>query len=68
MWVDLQDVIGSASLWPCQIRKLFWKRLLLSAFIYVNGCNPNILIDWAYIKLSVSKWIKTVKSIWVHNK
>lgn len=53
LWRDLQDVVGPARLWPYNIRKLFWKknlkhweRILLAAFAYVNGLNPEMFLDW----------------------
>ena len=53
-WVDIQDIIGNASLWPLKIRRLFWKqgvkhfdRILLATFVYVNGLNPEVFLDWA---------------------
>ena len=53
-WVEIQDLIGPASKWPFLIRKLFWQqnikhfeRLLVAAFVYVNGLNPLIFLEWA---------------------
>ena len=53
LWSDIQDLIGKASLWPQRIRYLFWKkqmshweRILICAFTYVNGLNPEILLQW----------------------
>lgn len=48
-WMELQDVIGDAKEWPNKIRKLFWTknidhkwRPILSAFVFINGCNPVV--------------------------
>lgn len=55
MWLEIQDVIGNASLWPRCIRRLFWKknlrhfeRVLVGTFIWVNGLNPDVFIEWAF--------------------
>ena len=52
-WIDIQDKIGRATVWPVNIRRLFWtqnnthfKRILVSAFVYVNGLNPEIFMEW----------------------
>ena len=49
----IQEIIGSATLWPRNIRKLFWKkfptnfdRMLLGSFSWINGLNPVILLEW----------------------
>ena len=54
LWTDIQDIIGSASLWPYRIRRLFWKqgvqhldRILLATFVLVNGLNPEVFMEWA---------------------
>lgn len=54
LWVTIQDIIGPARLWPHSIRRLFWtpclrhfQRILISAFVYVNGLNPDIFLQWA---------------------
>ncbi|CAC5359305.1 unnamed protein product [Mytilus coruscus] len=54
LWRDLKDVVWPARSWPYNIRQLFWKknlkdwkRILLAAFAYVNGLNPEMLLDWA---------------------
>ena len=54
LWMDIQDIIGSASLWPHRIRRLFWKqgvkhfeRILLATFVLVNGLNPVVFMEWA---------------------
>ena len=53
-WMVIQDIIGDAKLWPIKIRSLFWTpcikhfdRIILAAFVYVNGLNPIIFIEWA---------------------
>lgn len=53
LWKSMQDVIGDASKWPKLIRRLFWKRNLkqfnrciVAAFVYVNGLNPEIFLQW----------------------
>lgn len=55
-WTIIQDIIGDAKHWPFSIRRLFWTkhikhwdRLLLTAFVYVNGLNPDIFLEWAYL-------------------
>lgn len=55
-WFTIQDIIGPAKDWPKNIRKLFWtkhvnhwNRLRLSAFVYVNGLNPLIFLEWAHL-------------------
>lgn len=60
-WLDIQDVIGSASLWPQRIRSLFWTRPLkhwdriqLAAFAWVNGLNPIILLEWVELRQQTS--------------
>lgn len=52
-WMLIQDIIGPARLWPHTIRRLFWttnvthfNRIILSAFVYVNGLNPEIFYEW----------------------
>lgn len=51
-WMTIQDIIGSASLWPVMIRRLYrtrnlnhFQKVLVSAFIYVNGLNPEIFYE-----------------------
>ncbi len=53
-WALINDIIGSASLWPRSIRRLFWtrdlkhfQRFLIICFCYVNGLSPNDFWDWA---------------------
>ena len=55
-WMLIQEIVGDAKRWPRLTRRLFWKqnvkhfeRLLLSAFVYVNGLNPDIFLEWAYL-------------------
>ncbi len=50
----IKDIIGSASLWPRAIRRLFWtrnlshfQRFLVVCFCYVNGLSPADFWDWA---------------------
>ena len=54
LWRDIQDIVGSASLWPYKIRRLFWTegvqhfdRILLATFVLVNGLNPVVFLEWA---------------------
>ena len=49
LWTDIQDIVGSAKLWPKFVRKLFWTRNInhkwrpiLAAFVFVNGLNPVV--------------------------
>lgn len=53
LWRDIQDIIGPAKLWPLSIRRLFWTRplrhwdrILICSFAYVNGLNPEVLLEW----------------------
>lgn len=61
LWRDIQDIIGNASLWPIRIRRLFWtqhlryfQRFLIVIFSYVNGLNPQLLIEWLKIQRGFS--------------
>ena len=52
-WTELQDLLGDAKLWPKKIRRLFWTknvkhfdRIILSSFVFVNGLNPVIFLEW----------------------
>ena len=52
-WLDIQDIIGSHSLWPINIRMMIWKpefehfeRKLLAAFFCVNGLHYDVLIKF----------------------
>ena len=54
LWMTIQDIIGRASLWPYLIRRYFWtphlklwQRTVVAAFVYVNGLNPQIFMEWA---------------------
>ena len=56
-WNVIQDIIGPANQWPYLIRRLFWiqhlrhwDRLLIAAFVYVNGLNPDIFLEWAHLQ------------------
>lgn len=56
LWMDIQDIIGPANLWPLSIRRLFqtrplrhWQRILICTFAYVNGLNPEVLIEWVLL-------------------
>lgn len=56
LWMSIQDIIGSARLWPVRIRKLFWKknlkhfdRILIATFIWVNGLHPDVFMEWAIL-------------------
>lgn len=67
LWVDIQDIIGPAHLWPVTIRRLFWTRplghwdiILICAFSYVNGLNPEVLIEWIQL-LSLVKNDSTIR-------
>ena len=54
-WKILQDLTGSATLWPKLIRRLFWtqglrneQRAVLCAFCFVNGLPPELVAeDWS---------------------
>ena len=53
IWTLIQDLIGKASLWPYQIRRLFWtknltnfQRMLITVFSYVNGLPLETLQEW----------------------
>ena len=57
LWKDIQDIIGNASLWPLNIRRLFWTkcvkhfdRIKLVTFCFVNGLHPDILLEWSQLK------------------
>ena len=56
-WSTIQDIIGPANQWPYSTRRLFWTkhlkhwdRLRISAFVYVNGLNPDIFLEWARLQ------------------
>ena len=51
--MSVQDIIGPAYLWPINIRRYFWtanlthfQRILVCTFVYVNGLNPEIFMQW----------------------
>jgi hypothetical protein len=55
--MSIQDIIGAAKLWPAYIRTLFWSRnvkyfsrAVLAAFVYINGLNPEIFIEWVELR------------------
>ena len=55
-WILIQDIIGPASSWPHLIRKLFWtknvthfNRVLMVAFVYVNGLHFDVFLKWCEI-------------------
>lgn len=54
LWTSIQDIIGPANLWPVNIRRYFWtanlnhfQRILVCTFVYVNGLNEVIFLEWA---------------------
>ena len=54
LWQDIQDIVGKADLWPQKITTLMWTqgvrhgvRMILAAFIYFNGLNPDVFFEWA---------------------
>ena len=56
LWSEICEIIGDPSLWPVDIRKLFWTkniknfdRLRVCAFVFVNGLNPAIFLEWCDI-------------------
>ena len=56
MWVLLQDLLGNCNEWPFNIRKLFqtkhlnnYQRLLITAFIFINGLDPEIFFEWCQL-------------------
>ena len=53
LWYDIINIIGPLRNWPPLIRNLFFKKnlthteiLKLSTFTYVNGLNPDMLVEW----------------------
>ena len=57
LWYDIQDIVGKASLWPKRIRELFWTknikhwdRILICCFVFVNGLNPVVFLEWCELK------------------
>ena len=54
LWKIMQDVKGDANKCSKLMRRLFWtrnliyfQRCLVAAFVYVNGLNPEIFMEWA---------------------
>ena len=52
-WLVIQDILGSHRKWPANIRMIFWRkqiphfsRILLASFVFVNGLNVDILIEF----------------------
>ena len=52
--MSIQNIVGPARDWPFLIRRLFWtknmrhfQRILIATFVYVNGLNPVIFMEWA---------------------
>ena len=52
-WTLIQDIVGPTRLWPYSIRRLFWtenlkhfQRIIICAFVYVNGLNQEIFLEW----------------------
>jgi hypothetical protein len=52
-WTVIQDIVGPAYLWQHTKRRHFWtlnlrhfERIMVSAFVYVNGLNPVIFLEW----------------------
>ncbi len=50
----IEDIVGSQTLWPYFIRRLFWSqhvkhwdKIMLATVFYVNGLNPEIFMEWA---------------------
>lgn len=57
LWRDIEDQIGPAGAWPRNIRRLFWEknvvhwqRIILATFVYVNGLNPVVFMEWATLR------------------
>lgn len=56
-WTAMQDIKGPTTKLPFLIRRLFWtqflihwQRILISAFVYVNGLDPFMFIEWVTLK------------------
>ena len=56
VWMTIQDIIGPAYLWPINIRRYFrtsnlnhYQRILVCTFVYVNGLNPEIFMEWVQL-------------------
>jgi len=57
LWKLIQELVGSAELWPYKVRRYFWtknithkQRKSICTFSFVNGLDPNILYEWAELK------------------
>ena len=66
-WMDIIEIIGPLNKWPNGMRTRFWNedpnhwdRIMLSAFVYVNGLNPEILLDWHNIIIKDQSKIKHI--------
>ena len=56
LWMTIKDIVGRASLWPVSIRRYFWtqnlklwQRTLVAAFVFINGLNPQIFMEWVEV-------------------
>jgi hypothetical protein len=50
LWMDIQDIVGPARLWPFEVRRLFWtqgiahlQRILVDCFIYSENHEGTIV-------------------------
>ena len=50
---NICDIIGPSDEWPKRILELFWSReikhwdhFVLSAFVVINGLNPDMFLEW----------------------
>jgi hypothetical protein len=55
-WYTMQKIIGNASLWPADIRRLFWtpnledwQLVMICAFAFVNGLKSGCFFEWVEI-------------------
>lgn len=62
MWTHIQDVIGSANLWPKPIRRFFWakrlnqwERVRVASFLWINGLNPETFYDWCDVRKRMTR-------------
>lgn len=52
LWAHIKDILTPVDMWPKGMRLLFWKepryqdRLTLMCFAWVNGLDPELLIEW----------------------
>ena len=53
LWDDICNIIGPEDEWPTKIHSLFWMpnckhvdRFQLTAFVVVNGLNPEVFMEW----------------------